>query len=160
MRSGWCRHASSPSLYRSPTGIATAHATGCHRTDGVTDATAKLRGARGSFSSSLPGAGSQQTQRGVEAEDELERDVVSVLPQTQDGLRAQGADCLAFCGPEGGRRQLRTKRADNGRVVSSSWWLCAVMSCPALKGHRATWQESSTERTWDQTARSPIVFRF
>lgn len=75
----------------SPIGIATAHDVGCHGTDEVTDATAKLRSVRGLISRGWISTDTIS----MEAEDGLEREAVSVLTQTQDGLgRRRLTPCL------------------------------------------------------------------
>ena len=131
----------------SPIGIATAHDVGCHGTDEVTDATAKLRSVRGLISRGWISTDTIS----MEAEDGIEREAVSVLTQTQDGLGVQEADRLAFCGPEGDTSAQYKGRRKCTAVSSSRWTrcFCAAMSCPSLQGHQATWQESSTERKWD-----------
>lgn len=95
-----------------PTGIATAHDVGCHRTDEVTDATAKLRSVRGLISRGWISTDTIS----MEAKDGFVREAVSVLTQTQDGLGAQEADRLAFCGPRE-THQLSTKGEEKARQL-------------------------------------------
>lgn len=96
----------------SPIGIATAHDVGCHGTDEVTDATAKLRSVRGLISRGWISTDTIS----MEAEDGFEREAVSVPTQTQDGLGAQEADALPFAAPRE-TRQLSTKGEENARQL-------------------------------------------